>query len=87
MQSNNNLVLMILIFAGIVGGYLYHTNISSELFINPPLNGKTGDLDDFKDISLTLSDKEITRIDSLRVFGESPVNPGLTGKRNIFAPF
>ncbi len=87
METNNNFIIIILIAAGIIGGYIYYTNIASEVFINPALGGKVDDLKKLDGIGLNLSDAELARINALQIFGEYPVNPGTTGKKNIFAPF
>lgn len=78
---------MIIIIAGLVGGYIYHTNISSEIFINQPLNGRIDDLKDLANIDINFSSLEVSEINNLNILGEYPVNPGITGKRDIFAPF
>ena len=45
------------------------------------------DLAMFENLTIDFSILDDTRFRSLRVFGESPVRPGVTGKRDIFAPF
>lgn len=71
---------------GITMGNFYYSSLSSEIFIAPPLNGKIDDLSGLASLSLDLSSLNQNRLDTLRIFGEYPVNPGTTGKRDLFAP-
>jgi len=70
-------------------GYLYYSQSiqPAQLPINPPPVSVKDDLMKFKDLTIDLSILDDNRFKSLRVFGESPVKPGVTGKRDIFAPF
>ena len=81
---NNNFILIIIVITGVALGYIYYTNSSSELFVAPPLNGKVDDLSELASLSLDLSLFDVAG--SLRIYGEYPVDPGTTGRRNPFAP-
>lgn len=83
---NNNFILIIIVIIGLVVGNFYYSSFISETYVIPALNGQVDDLSGFKDISIDVSDLQKNQINSLRIFGEYPVNPGLTGKRNLFAP-
>jgi len=82
------MMLLILVIAFAIGYLYYSQSIQpAQLPIDPiPLSARD-DLVIFKDITIDLSILDDTRFKSLRVFGESPVKPGVTGKRDIFAPF
>jgi len=86
--TNNSMMLLILVIAFAIGYLYYSQSIQpAQLPIDPiPLSARD-DLVIFKDITIDLSILDDTRFKSLRVFGESPVKPGVTGKRDIFAPF
>jgi len=86
--SNNSITLLILIVAFAVGYLYYSQSIQpAQLPIDPiPLSAR-GDLVMFKDLTIDFSVLDDSKFKSLRVFGESPVKPGVTGKRDIFAPF
>ena len=77
-----------IIVLGIIAGYLFFsmTIQGGEMGIPPPVT--TDDtLSKFKDISLDFSIFDDARFKSLKIFGESPVQPGLTGRADIFAPY
>lgn len=79
---------MILVVAFAIGYLYYSQSIQpAQLPINPPPVSVKDDLMKFKDLTIDLSILDDNRFKSLRVFGESPVKPGVTGKRDIFAPF
>ena len=83
---NNNFIFIVIAIIGLVVGNFYYSSFTSETFVTPALNGQVDDLSGFEDINLDVSDLQKNQINSLRIFGEYPVNPGLTGKRNLFAP-
>jgi len=85
---NNSITLLILVVAFAVGYLFYSQSIQpAQLPIDsPPVAGKD-DLAMFKDLTIDFSILDDTRFRSLRVSGESPVKPGVTGKRDLFAPF
>ncbi|MEK7138756.1 MAG: hypothetical protein AAB799_01095 [Patescibacteria group bacterium] len=88
MKLNRSIILLILVVAFAVG-YLYYSQ-SPQLAPIPagqPATLTKDDLSSFKDISLNFSVLEDARFKSLRTFGESPVKPGVTGKRDLFSPF
>jgi len=85
---NNSITLLILVVA-FAAGYLFYSQFiqPAQLPIDPiPLSAKE-DLTMLKDLTIDFSILDDSRFKSLRVFGESPVRPGVTGKRDIFAPF
>ena len=45
------------------------------------------DLKKFETLKINFSILDNAKYKSLEVFGESPVVPGVTGKKDIFAPF
>ena len=70
-------------------GYLYYSQFiqPAQLPIGPGPLSERDDLTMFKDLTIDFSILDDARLKSLKVFGESPVKPGVTGKRDIFAPF
>ena len=85
---NKSIALLILVVAFAMGYLFYFQFIqTAQLPIEPaPLSAKD-DLAMFKDLTINFSILDDPRFKSLKVFGESPVRPGVTGKRDIFAPF
>ncbi|MBI2674218.1 MAG: hypothetical protein HYX22_00570 [Candidatus Yanofskybacteria bacterium] len=86
--TNNSMMILILVVAFAVG-YLYYSQsiVPAQLPINPPPVAASDDLAMFKNLAIDFSILDDTKFKSLRMFGESPVKPGVTGKRDIFAPF
>ena len=83
---NNNFILLIIVVVGVVLGNFYYSSLTSEIFIAPPLSGRVDDLSGLASLSLDVSSLKQSKINALKIFGEYPVNPGTTGKRNLFAP-
>lgn len=88
-QSTNRSIMMLILVAAFALGYLYYSQSirPAQLPIEPPPMGARDDLNVFKDFSIDFSTLEDSKFKSLKTFGESPVKPGVTGKRDIFAPF
>ena len=83
---NNNFILLIIVVIGLTLGNFYYSSLTLEVYITPALNGKIDDLSGLASLSLDASSLKQSKLDKLRIFGEYPVSPGDTGKRNIFAP-
>ena len=77
-------MLGFIVFIGFAVGYLYYGQTSETLVV------ETIELDPrlqiFSDITVDYSILDDERYKSLEIFGEIPVNPDITGKRNIFSP-
>jgi len=87
-ENPSRVIPIAIIVLGIIAGYLFFsmTIQGGEMGIPPPVT--TDDtLSKFKDISLDFSIFDDARFKSLKIFGESPVQPGLTGRADIFAPY
>jgi len=80
----SKVMLGFIIFMGLAIGYLYYGQTSETLIV------ETVELDAglqaFADITADFSILDDKRYKSLNIFGEIPINPGITGKRNIFLP-
>ncbi|HEY4520502.1 MAG TPA: hypothetical protein VJJ72_01720 [Candidatus Paceibacterota bacterium] len=89
-MRQNNLFIILIILLGLVGGYFYYAQaiVPAISSVPPaPINQNNDSLKQFKTITIgfgILSDKVFS---TLSAFGESPVQPGLTGKKDLFAPF
>ncbi len=90
MQSNQNkLLLALIIILGFAAGYIYYSQFivfSAPNIAPPPISSKD-DLKKFETLKINFSILDNAKYKSLEVFGESPVVPGVTGKKDIFAPF
>lgn len=83
--SQSKLLLYLLILVGAVGGYIYYSQVSSiEAEVAAP---PVSTLDTLKELKLDFKALENEKYQALKVFGESPVLPGTTGKSDPFATF
>ncbi|OGN08775.1 MAG: hypothetical protein A3J46_04370 [Candidatus Yanofskybacteria bacterium RIFCSPHIGHO2_02_FULL_41_11] len=86
MTNKDNLIITLILLAGVLAGYIYYGGTSSDIFIDQPTRWKADNLEKLANITLDLEDLDV-RLNSLETFGEYPVKPGTGGKINIFAPF
>ena len=89
-QSNNQTMLIasLIIVFGFAAGYFYYSQwaVPARVPIEPPPIAGRDDLMTFKNLKIDFSILDNNKYKALEIFGESPVNPGVTGKKDIFAP-
>lgn len=89
-QSNNQNILMLtlIIVLGFGVGYFYYSQwtVPDRVPIEPPLISGKDDLKAFESLKINFSILDDNKYKALEIFGESPVSPGVTGKKDIFAP-
>lgn len=73
------------IFIGFAMGYLYYSQ-TSEISIDTGTIPLDPNLQYFERTKLDFSILDDERYKSLELYGEVPVDPGVTGRRNIFDP-
>ncbi|HYU64771.1 MAG TPA: hypothetical protein VEK36_00680 [Candidatus Paceibacterota bacterium] len=85
-RRQSNLISYLIIALGLVGGYVFQSQ-----FIAPPsppvLPAAGKEIQELKKLKIDFKALENEQYRSLQVYGELPVNPGLSGKRDLFAPF
>ena len=87
-ENPSKVIPIAIIVLGVIAGYLFFSLIIQGTEVEIPLPVTTDDtLSKFKDLSLDFSIFDDARFKSLKIFGESPVQPGATGRVDIFAPF
>lgn len=86
MTFNKPIALLIIVVAFAIGYLYYSQSQSSQLPTGTSVLSRD-DLTKFKDLTIDFSVLDDAQFKSLRTFGESPVGAGVTGKRDIFAPF
>jgi len=87
-SRNNKLIPIVIIFLGILGGYLYFIQLEDTTIttvVGGSLSAESG-LDKLDNLTIDFSPLDDQKFIELQVFGESPVAPGATGKKNIFNP-
>ncbi len=80
-----NIFGLLIVFLGLAAGLIYYMGL-----IEPEVPAATAaypDLLQFRTMSLNFSVLDKTSFENLETFGEIPVNPGATGRDNIFDPF
>ena len=89
-QSNNQsfLIAALIVGVGFAVGYFYYSQwaVPAKVPIEPPPVAGRDDLKTFGNLKIDFSILDNKKYKTLEIFGESPVNPGATGKRDIFAP-
>ena len=89
-QSNNQSILIValIIVLGFAVGYFYYSQwaIPAMVPVEPPPVAGKDDLKKFENLKIDFSILDNKKYKALEVFGESPVNPGITGKKDLFAP-
>ena len=89
-SSTDNLFAGLIIFVGLVLGYLLYSSYPDGLFgaVAATLAPKLDDLGqrvEKLDLRFTVLDRIASS--QLEIFGEIPVTPGTTGKEDLFSPF
>ena len=89
-QQNNQttLIIALIIVLGFAVGYFYYSQwvVPDRVLVEPPPIAGRDDLKTFENLKIDFSILDNKRYKALEIFGESPVNPGITGKKDIFAP-
>lgn len=81
----SKVILGFIIFIGFAAGYLYYSQ-TSETIVDIGIKQIDPDLEYFENTKLDFSILDDERYKVLEIYGEVPVDPGVTGRRNIFEP-
>lgn len=81
----SKVILGFIIFIGFAVGYLYYSQ-TSETFVDSGAVPIDQALQYFQNAKLDFSVLDDERYRALEIYGEVPVDPGVTGRRNIFEP-
>lgn len=89
-EQNSRTIPIALIFLAIVSGYLYYSQIlkgqsQPAPAITIPAQDGLSKFSELKSFNFSIFDDE--KFKSLRTLGESPVEPGPTGRNDPFLPF
>ncbi len=84
-QSSSKLYVILIVLVGIVFGYVIYTQWlkPAEAVVPPPALSNQDSLTSFQNLKIDFSALNSA---GLVISGESPVNPGATGKKDLFAP-
>jgi len=80
-----NIFGLLIVFLGLIVGIIYYFGlIKPEPSIAPKMYT---DLLEFRTVRFDFSVLENKSFKNLEIFGRIPIDPGVTGRENIFAPF
>lgn len=87
-SSSPKLYITLIVLIGLVGGYIVYSQwiAPTEALIPPTPISSQDTLTTFKNLKIDFSVLDNPGYKSLITSGESPVNPGITGKKDLFAP-
>ena len=86
--KQNLLILIMIILLGAVMGYFYYSSfiLPAQSPVPLPSISQADNLKAFEGIQIDFGILTNKKFQSLKIFGESPVNPGVTGKKDLFSP-
>ena len=84
----SKLYVLLIILIGLIGGYVFYGQWikPSEAAIPAPAVDKQDNLNSFRNMRIDFAAIKNISSKDLVVSGEAPVNPGVTGKKDLFAP-
>ena len=87
-QNQSLLILVMIILLGLALGYFYYSSyvVPAAVPVPPPPISQTDDLKAFEGLQIDFGILTNKKFQSLQIFGEAPVNPGATGKKDLFSP-
>lgn len=87
-NQQNLLILVMIVIMGIALGYFYYSSYVVPAMIPVPLPPieQNDDLKAFEGLQINFGILTNKKFQTLQIFGETPVNPGATGKKDIFSP-
>lgn len=87
-QSSSKLYVALIVLVGLIGGYITYSQWikPTEAVIPPPTIGSQDGLSTLKNLTIDFKILDDPVYKGLITSGESPVIPGITGKKDIFAP-
>lgn len=86
--SSPKLYIILIVLVGLVGGYIVYSQwlVPTETIIPALVISGQDNLTAFKNLKIDFNVLDDSAYKSLITSGESPVNPGITGKKDLFAP-
>jgi len=87
-ESYSKLYVSLIVLVGLIGGYVVYSQWvkPSETLVPPPTISTKDGPATLKSIKIDFSVLDDSTYKKLITSGESPVNPGITGKKDLFAP-
>lgn len=85
-QRSNLMITILVAVVGMAAGYFIYRSMGAYAVTPAPAAGAEA-FAQLKGLTTDFSVLQDERFRSLQVFGELPVNPGIGGKNDLFAPF
>ncbi|OGN16585.1 MAG: hypothetical protein A3C88_01755 [Candidatus Yanofskybacteria bacterium RIFCSPHIGHO2_02_FULL_50_12] len=87
-QTNSLLYTVLIVVLGLAAGYIYYSQWVAPFAaeVPPAPIAAQDDFSTFKDLKINFSSFKDKAYAKFNIFGELPVDPGITGKRDLFAP-
>jgi len=87
-ESYSKLYVSLIVLIGLIGGYIAYSQWikPSETLVPPPIISTKDSPTTLKSIKIDFKVLDGSVYKGLITSGESPVNPGITGKKDLFAP-
>lgn len=85
-QRQNILLILFIIAAGFVLGYVYYSQFAPAVNVPPAKVGPEDGIKKYKDLTVDFGVLDNNEYKVLKVFGEAPVKIDKAGKKNFFAP-
>ena len=86
-KRTNPTILALVVVLGFMLGYLYYQGIAGESSVSDVLPVIDPKFLSFKDMQFNLSVLDGASFRELKTYGEYPVQPGVTGRSDPFAPY
>lgn len=88
-NSTSPVILLAITVFGLIAGYFYYSQALQDqtLPIAPVDISVDENLAKLKNLKFDFSGLDNLTFKTLKIFGDSPVQPGPTGRTDIFAPF
>ena len=88
-NSTSPVILFGIVAIGLIIGYFYYAQALQDQSVDivPFTISPDDSLARFKTLTFDFGPFDDIKFKSLKIFGESPVQPGATGRVDIFAPF
>ena len=88
-NTTSPVILFAVTALGLIAGYFYYSQALQDQ--TPPIASVDISVDEnlakLKDLKFDFSGLDNLTFKNLKIFGDSPVLPGATGRTDIFAPF
>jgi hypothetical protein len=87
-ESYSKLYVSLIVLIGLIGGYVAYSQWikPSETLVPPPVISTKDSPATLKSIKIDFNVLGDSTYKKLITSGESPVSPGITGKKDLFAP-